>query len=55
MAKEETTADPVGDQGQQAKALGLTADACPYIAQGDNRAKWFEGLGIADPEAPSAE
>lgn len=52
---EETTVDPVVDQGQQAKELGLTADACPYIAQGDNRAKWFAGLGEADPEAPSAE
>ena len=53
--KEETTVDPAVDQGQQAKELGLTAADCPYVAQGDNRAKWFEGLGAADPEAPAAE
>ena len=53
--EEETTVDPVEDQGRQAKELGLTAADCPYSAQGDNRAKWFVGLGAADPEAPSAE
>lgn len=47
--------DPVVDQGLQAKALGMPAADCPYSAQGDNRAKWFEGLGAADPEAPAAE
>lgn len=51
----EAAVDPVVDQGQQAKELKLTAADCPYISQGDNRAKWFEGLGEADPEAPSAE
>lgn len=51
----DTTVDPVVDQGAQAKELGLTAADCPYVAQGDNRAKWFAGLGEADPEAPSAE
>ncbi len=53
MAKEE--ADPVVDQGAQAKELKLSAADCPYSAQGDNRAKWFEGFGKADPEAPAAE
>lgn len=54
-APEAATPDPVEDQGAQAKELGLTAADCPYVAQGDNRAKWFAGLGEADPEAPSAE
>lgn len=51
----EATVDPVVDQGLQAKELKLTAADCPYVAQGDTRAKWFEGFGEADPEAPVAE
>lgn len=43
--------DPVVDQGAQAKELKLTAADCPYGAAGDNRDKWFEGFGEADPEA----
>ena len=43
--------DPVEDQGAQAKELGLGVAGCPYSAQGENRAKWFAGLGAADPEA----
>lgn len=50
-----TAADPVVDQGAQAKELNLTAADCPYGVAGDNRAKWFEGFGEADPEAPAAE
>lgn len=47
--------DPIVDQGAQAKELKLTAADCPYAAQGDARAKWFEGFGEADPDAPAAE
>lgn len=53
--KEAATADPIVDQGAQAKELKLTAADCPYGAQGDARAKWFEGFGEADPDAPAAE
>ena len=48
-------ADPIVEQGEMAKELKLTAADCPYVAQGDTRAKWFEGFGEADPEAPVAE
>ena len=51
-----TAADcPYAAQGAQAKELKLTAADCPYAAQGDARAKWFEGFGEADPDAPAAE
>ncbi len=53
--KEAAAADPIVDQGAQAKELKLTAADCPYAAQGDARAKWFEGFGEADPDAPAAE
>lgn len=46
-------ADPIVDQGAMAEELNLTAADCPYGAQGDSRAKWFEGFGEADPEAPA--
>lgn len=49
----EATADPIVDQGARAKELKLTAADCPYGAAGDNRDKWFEGFGEADPEAPA--
>lgn len=49
----EAAADPVVDQGAQAKELNLTAADCPYGAAGDNRDKWFKGFGEADPEAPA--
>ena len=51
----EAAVDPIADQGAQAKELKLTAADCPYGVAGDNRAKWFEGFGEADPEAPAAE
>lgn len=47
--------DPIVEQGAQAKELKFTAADCPYAAQGDARAKWFEGFGRADPDAPAAE
>lgn len=50
---EDVAADPVVDQGAQAKELNLTAADCPYGAAGDNRDKWFKGFGEADPEAPA--
>lgn len=53
--KETADADPIMDQGAQAKELKLTAADCPYAAQGDARAKWFKGFGEADPDAPAAE
>lgn len=53
--KEAAAADPIVDQGAQAKELKLTAADCPYAAQDDARAKWFEGFGEADPDAPAAE
>lgn len=54
--KEAAAADPIVEQGEMAKELKLTAAAdCPYAAQGDVRAKWFEGFGEADPEASTAE
>lgn len=53
--KEAAAADPIVDQGAQAKELKLTAADCPYALQGGARAKWFEGFGEADPEAPAAE
>ena len=43
--------DPVVDQGRIAKEQELTVADCPYSAQGDTRAKWFEGFGEADPDA----
>lgn len=52
---EAAAVDPIVDQGAQAEELKLTAADCPYGAVGDNRAKWFEGFGEADPEAPAAE
>lgn len=51
----DAAADPIVEQGEQAKELKLSATDCPYSAQGDARAKWFEGFGEADPEAPVAE
>ena len=51
MSKEITAEDAVLEQGSQAKAAGASAADCPYAAQGDSRAKWFEGFGDADPEA----
>lgn len=53
--KEAAAADPIVGQGKMAKELKLTAADCPYAAQGDVRAKWFEGFGEADPEASTAE
>ena len=53
--KEAAAADPIVDQGAQAKELEHTAADCPYGAQGDARAKWFKGFGEADPDAPAAE
>lgn len=53
--EEVIAADPIVEQGEQAKELKLTAADCPYAAQSDVRAKWFEGFGEADPEASTAE
>jgi len=53
--KEAAAADPIVEQGLQAKELKLAASDCPYTAQGEARAKWFSGFGEADPEAPAAE
>jgi ribosome modulation factor len=39
--------DPVEDQGKSAKELGLSTDACPYTAEGENRDKWLAGFEAA--------
>ena len=51
---EDVAADPVVDQGAQAKGLNLTAADCFYGVASNNRNKWFKGFGEADPEAPAS-
>lgn len=36
---------PIGEQGEQAKGLGLSADACPYAEGSAFRAAWLAGYG----------